>query len=51
MEDIPPKVMNEYSDIHLGIDMMFVNGTAFLNAVSQHLCMTHARAILNRKLN
>ena len=51
VEDIPPEVMNEYKDIHLDIDIMFVNGVAFLTAISRHLCMTHARAVLNRTHN
>ena len=51
MENIPPEVMNEYRDVYLNIDIMFVNGTAFLTAISRHLCMTHSRAILNWKRN
>ena len=49
MEDIPPEIMNEYKDVHIDIDIMFVNGVAFLTAISRHLRMIHARAILNRK--
>ena len=51
MRDVPPKVMNEYRNIHLDIDIMFVNGTAFLATILRHLRMTHARAILDRKIN
>ena len=51
VEDIPPEVLNEYRNVHLDIDIMFVNGTAFLTAISKHLRMTHARSILDRKSN
>lgn len=51
VEDIPPKVINEYKDVHLDIDIMFVNGVVFLTAISRHLQMIHARAILNPKYN
>ena len=51
VEDVPSEVMNEYKDVHLDIDIMFVNGVAFLTAIARHLRMIHARAILNRKHN
>ena len=51
MEDIPPEVMNEYRDVHLAIDIIFVNRRAFLTAISRHRRMIHARAILDRKSN
>lgn len=51
MEDIPPELMNEYRDVHLDIDIIFVNGIAFLTVVPQHLRMTNTRVILNHKHN
>lgn len=49
MEEIPPEVMNKYRDVHLDLDVMFVNETTFLTAVSRHFFMKNARAVLNCK--
>ena len=49
VEDIPPEIMNEYKDVHIDIDIMFVNGVAFITAISRHIRMIHASAVLNRK--
>jgi hypothetical protein len=35
--DLPPSIMKEYSDVHLSIDIMHVNGIKFLIACSKHI--------------
>jgi hypothetical protein len=39
MNDIPPMIGKEYRDIHLSIDVMFVNGITFLISFSKHICL------------
>ena len=34
---VPPEIMKYYKDIHLDIDILFVNKTAFLLAISQDI--------------
>ena len=34
LEDVPPEVINEYRDVHIDIDVMFVNKIAFFTAIS-----------------
>ncbi len=48
VEDLPPEVMSEHCDVHLDIDIIFVNKIAFLTAISRDLRMIHAQAIRNR---
>ena len=50
-EDFLPEIMNEYKDVYLDIDIMFVNVVAFLTAILRHLCMIYVRTILDRKHN
>jgi hypothetical protein len=35
--DLPPSIMKEYSDVHLSIDIMHVNGIKFLISCSKHI--------------
>jgi hypothetical protein len=37
ISDIPPVIMKEYSDVHLSIDIMHVNGIKFLISFSKHI--------------
>ena len=40
---VPPEIMKHYKDIHLDIDILFVNKTAFLLAISQAIGFIHCR--------
>ena len=48
VEDVPPEVMAEYRNVHLDIDIMFVNGIAFLTAISRDLRLIHAKVFCRR---
>jgi hypothetical protein len=37
ISDIPPNIIKEYSDVHLSIDTMHVNGIKFLISYSKHI--------------
>ena len=47
---MPPEVMNEYRNVHLDIDIMFVNGIPFLTAISRDLRLIHS-SVLKRRTN
>ena len=40
---VPPAIMKHYKDTHLDIDILFVNKTAFLVAISQDIRCIHCR--------
>ena len=42
---VPPEIMKHYKDIHLDIDTLFVNKTAFLLAISRDIGSIHCRPI------
>ena len=44
---VPPEVMKYYKDIHLDIDILFVNKTAFLLAISQNIRFIHYKTIVS----
>ena len=46
VEDVPPEVMSEYRNIHLDIDIMFVNGIPFLTTISRDLQLIHCKDVL-----
>jgi hypothetical protein len=35
--DIPPSIIKEYSEVHLSIDVMHINGIKFLISCSKHI--------------
>ena len=40
---LPPKILKHYKDIHLDIDILYVNQTAFLLAISRDIGFIHCR--------
>ena len=46
--DIPKEILSEYRDVHLDIDIMFINKMPFFTAVSRDLRLTHCRNIDKR---
>ena len=44
---LPPKILEHYKDIHLDIDILYVNQTAFLLAISRDIGFIHCRPISN----
>ena len=42
---VPPKIMKHYKDIHLDIDIVFVNKTSFLLAISRDIGFIHCKAM------
>jgi hypothetical protein len=45
IKDISPYISKEYCDVHLSIDVMFVNGITFLISFSKHICLIQAYVI------
>ena len=43
---VPPKIMEYYSNIHLDIDVLFVNKIPFLLATSRDIGFIHCKAML-----
>ena len=43
---VPPTIMKHYSDIHLDIDILFVNRVPFLLATSRDIGFIHCKALL-----
>ena len=44
---LPPKILEHYKDIHLDIDILYVNQTAFLLAISRDIGFLHCRPMSN----
>ena len=44
---LPPKIIEHYKDIHLDIDILFVNQTPFLLATSRDIVCIHCKPISN----
>ena len=42
---LPPKIIEHYKDVHLDIDILFVNKTLFLLAISRYIGFIHCRPI------
>ena len=40
---VPPYIMEHYKDVHFDIDILFVNKTAFLMALSRDFIFIHCR--------
>ena len=40
---LPLKIFEQYKDIHLNTDILYVNQTAFLLAISRYIEFTHCR--------
>ena len=40
---VPPEIMKHYKDIHLDIDILFVNKTVFLLAILRDIGFIHCR--------
>ena len=45
---VPPTIMKYYSDIHLDIDILFVNKVPFLLATSRDIGFIHCKALLSK---
>ena len=45
---VPPAIMEYYNDIHLDIDVLFVNKIPFLLATSQYIGFIHCKALLSK---
>ena len=43
---VPPKIMEHYKFVHLDLDVLFVNGVAFLLAKSREIGFIHCKQIL-----
>ena len=43
--DVPEEVLSEYRDIHLDVDMMYVNGIGFLTVISRDLRLVHCQCL------
>ena len=48
---MPPAVINEYRDVHIDIDIMFVNKIAFFTAISRDLRLIHTQVVRSRTLS
>ena len=46
--EVSKSIMDEYSNIHLDIDMMLVNKVVYFTAISQHIRCVHYMAIKQR---
>ena len=44
---LPPKILEHYKDIHLNIDILYVNQTAFLLAISRDIGFIYCRPMSN----
>ena len=44
---LPPKILEHYKDIHLDIDILYVNQTPFLLAISRDIGFIHCRPMSN----
>ena len=49
VEPLEPSIMKQYCHVTLGVDMMFINGIAFLVTVSRHIKFGTIEAIISRK--
>ena len=45
---IPPNIMEHYKNIHLDIDLIFVNKIPFLLEKSRDICFIHCKALLTK---
>ena len=45
---VPPTIMKYYRDVHLDIDILFVNRVAFLLATSRDIGFIHCKALLSK---
>ena len=44
---LPPKIIKHYKDIHPNIDILYVNQTPFLLAISRNIGFIHCRPMYN----
>ena len=44
---VPPEIMKHYKDIHLDIDILFVDKTPFLLAISRDIEFKHCKAMVS----
>jgi hypothetical protein len=49
ISDIPPMIIQEYSDVHLSIDIMHVNDIIFLISYSQHIGLLQTYCVRHNK--
>ena len=45
---VPPEILQYYKNVHIDMDIMFVNGTAFFTSTSRDIKFIHCRAILSK---
>lgn len=46
---LPPKILEHYKQIHLNVDIMFVNGVAFFLEKSRDIGFIHCRPVLSKE--
>ena len=46
--DVPEHILKEYKDVHVDIDIMYVNKIPFFTAISRNIKLIHCRAIASR---
>jgi hypothetical protein len=51
ISDIPSRIIKEYSDVHLSIDIMHVNGIMFLISYSQHIGLLQTYCVRRNNRN
>ena len=47
-KSLPPKILDHYKNIHLDMDIMFVNGVAFFLAKSRDIGFIHCSPVLSK---
>ena len=47
--DIPKEILDNYEDVHLDIDIMFVNKRAYFTSISRHIGLIHCVPIASRE--
>ena len=48
-KSLPPQILENYNQIHLDMDIMFVNGVAFFLAKSRDIGFIHCRPVLSKE--
>ena len=46
--DVPEGILKEYRDVHVDVDIIYVNKIPFFTAISRNIKLTHCRVISTR---